>query len=147
MIKKINKEAPYGAWALGCGAPKEASNNDEPVTLDELKERVSNYKAVMTRDFNVPDDKILTMVPINAKHLSEFIATNKGLSGARVYLTKKTSNKQVDDFEVLFVPCKLKEEETSPENSYFEDMLGEDCSVVSVMCRRPPGCEKGALLF
>jgi hypothetical protein len=149
MIKKINKEAPAEAWAVACGVPKETSNSEEVVTFDQLKDKVGHYKKVMTEDFKVPSKTLLTMVPINIGHLREFISQNgKDLAGARLYLIKGSNEMAKDDFEVLFVPCREKPDPENAGYTFYEDMLppaqGEQTYILSMTCRRPPGCGKGA---
>ena len=149
MIKKINKEAPDDVWANGCAAPRETSNNDEIVTFDDLKVKVAHYKKVMTGDFGVLADNLLTKVPINIGHLRAFLSKNKkDLSGARVYLVKASPEKANSDYELLFVPCREKPDPENPGCTYYEDMLppapGEESYILSMTCRRPPGCDKGA---
>jgi len=149
MIKKINKEAPADAWIGSCGVPKETSTSEEVVTFDDLKKKVEHYKKVMTEDFKVPSDTLLTMVPINIGHLREFISQNgKDLAGARLYLIKGSNEMAKDDFEVLFVPCREKPDPDKGGYTFYEDMLppaqGEQTFILSMTCRRPPGCGKGA---
>lgn len=146
MLYKLNSEPIISENK--CSVSMETSGNQIPVDTVDLKRKVSNYKKVLIDDFEIPENVFFNTIPINANHIRSFITDNgSDLAGVRIYFAKRTNDPAKDDYQLIFVPCK--EVSDGSGGTYYEDTLGTEInkSIISVECRTPPGCQKGALLL
>jgi hypothetical protein len=154
MIYKLNSESPLPSSSGGCDLSSETSDNKFAIDADKpggIKEQVANYIKVMTEDFKIPEHAFFNTIPINISHLVSFIKNNSSdVAATRLYLAKKSDDPAKDDYELLFVPCKAIKNADN-QVLFYEDKLNatpdEDAHIVSVECRKPPGCQKGAGLL
>lgn len=151
MLYKLNSDTPAEALTSGCNLSTETSNNQTQVETNPLKEQVENYRKVMQEDFKVKEEVFFNTIPININHLISFISNNGlDLAAVRIYMAKKTSDPLLDDYELIFVPCVAFMDENGSV-LYYRDKLGmqseEISNIITVQCRRPPGCQLGALLL
>lgn len=153
MIYKLNNGAVSEPFPGRCDLSSETSENKIQVDaegIEALKQRVSNYEKVMQGDFGIPKEVFFNIVPININHLKSFIANNAGdLAAVRIYFSKKTDNKDSDDYELIFVPCsEVKDEEGKV--LFYKDILevrdGQVPGVIIESCRKPPDCTIGGSL-
>ena len=165
MIYKLNSKPQASEVAAslpeGCSIAQESSNNRIDLNLADIKKEVANYISVMKK-FKVPPKMIFKDIPVNINHLREFMKTNgKDLAAMRIYFAKKTADKNKDDFELLFVPCKEAQSQRG-KGIIFKDKLGDgnsgvpkgtvpdaagDAHVIAIECRKPPGCEEGSMIL
>lgn len=119
-----------------------------------LKQEVNHYRAVMRNNFNVPEDAFFSSIPVSIQGIKDLIA-NSGtdLAGIRIYVSKKSSDHNKGDHQIIIVPCREKKDATGA--PYYEDMVGSTAPAaptatstfaLTVECRKPPGCTQGALL-
>ncbi|MBL0741982.1 hypothetical protein [Chryseolinea lacunae] len=151
MLYKLNSDTPAEALTAGCNLSTETSNNQTPMQTNPLKEQVENYRKVMQEDFNVKEEVFFNTIPIKINHLISFVSNNgMDLAGVRIYMAKKTPDPLLDDYELIFVPCNAFRDEDG-NVLYYRDKLGtqaeEISNIITVQCRRPPGCQLGALLL
>jgi hypothetical protein len=154
MFYKLNSEPATEALTEGCDVGKETSENQTKVNIEGkggLIEQVANYKKVMTEDFGISENVFFETIPVNMGHILSFISKNwEDLAGTRIYFTKKTDDPGLDDYELLFVPCKAVKDKRG-DVAFYEDKLvnrnGTPTHIISIKCRKPPNCTKGAHLL
>ena len=119
-------------------------NNLDPTGTAQARAEIANYKKVMTEDFDVPVDKFFGTIAISKSELDSFMADNPGLTGVRIYLSKKTNDPLLEDYGLSFVPCM---EMTDSNGTYYQDRMeiapGEPGKIIMAACRIPPGCPFG----
>ena len=115
-----------------------------PEQIAQSKLEIANYKQVMTQ-FGVPASRFFGTLAISRRELDLFFGGNPGITGMRIYLSKKTNDPSLDDYGLSFVPCL--ELEDSYDNVYYQDRLeiapGEPGKIIMGACRIPPGCPFG----
>jgi hypothetical protein len=151
MIYKLNNLAPLQQPGK-CLLHLETSNNELPLNVPDLKTQVSHYTSVLKDTFNIPDNVFFNNIPININHILTFINKNGAeLAGVRIYFAKKSNDASLDDYELIFVPCREVKDNLG-EVLYYQDMLNpsgleiNDSYVITTECRKPPGCSAGAAL-
>lgn len=154
MIYKLNEKPELKALPGECDVSNETSENNIELDIEGasgLKAQIANYKKVMIEDFGISENVFFDTIPVNIGHILSFISRNwEDLAGTRIYFAKKTNDPSVDDYELLFVPCKAIKD-ADGKVLYYEDKLNTDKGVsshiISVECRKPPDCTQGALLL
>ncbi|MDQ6844106.1 MAG: hypothetical protein M3Z92_07125 [Bacteroidota bacterium] len=149
-LESLGNEPEKGDYQVNCKFEKE---------IDELKKSVANYKEVMVEQFHIPEEVFFNSIPVNIKLLKYFIRHNGSeLAAARIYLGKKSADKNLNDYEVLIIPARKvyvdngKGGDSGERDYYYEDILPDNNDVapkpvfLTVDCRRPPGCGRGAEL-
>ena len=128
-------------------------NTLDPNQITQARAETTNYKKVMTQDFDVPVDKFFGTMAISRSELDLFFGNNPGATGVRIYLSKKTPDPLLsDDYQLIFVPC---EQVTDSNGTYYRDKLafeiapgepgapGGPGKIIMAACRIPPGCPFG----
>ena len=96
-------------------------NNEIEVNLQRLKEKVAAYKKVMLEDFKIPTVAFFETIPFNITHIKNFLELNgPEVAGARMYFGKASEDKDVDDYDLILVPCKEVKENNK---SFYEDIF------------------------
>ena len=115
-----------------------------PPAQAQLRAENDNYKAVMT-GFGVDPTKLFGTLAISTSELFSFMAVNPGITGVRIYISKKTADPGADDYQLVFVPCM---EVTDASGTWYDDVLvippGVPSKVKKSVCKKPPGCPFGA---
>lgn len=149
MLIKFNGPSGTTVHPKTCAAVTETSDKVINLGTPDLKEQVTFYARVMKDKFSVPADVFFAAVPINLQLVQDFLTRNSGLAGLRVYFAKKSEDHTAGDYEMIFVPCSLATDTDG--SQYFEDMGvkagAPNAYTMSIECRKPPGCDKGALLL
>lgn len=144
-IYKLNSQNDQPSALAVCDASTETSENQIPVDLAILKKQVANYQSVML-GFGVPQEHFFSTMPVNISHLLSFISKNWiDLAAMRIYFAKKTSDIEIEDYELFFVPCSSAIDEFG--NVFYQDKLETTAGIISILCKTPPGCPKGAALL